>query len=145
MENKKLIYYGIALYFIVDSIQLLLMKIIDTLTFHLEINFIINLSIKFFLYILLLILVFRSLKNIRVIKPWLLILIILSRFIPHQALQSDSASDTYIYFKREQERDDLEIHTPVLGYHSGHEPLNVTRRDLSVYKKVINGGINESL
>lgn len=54
-------------------------------------------------------------------------------------------NDTYIYFKREQERDDLKIHTPVLGYQSGHEPLNVTRRDLSVYKKVINGGINESL
>ena len=78
------------------------MKIIDTLSFHLEINFIINLSIKLLLYIFLLILIFRSLKNIRIIKPWLLILIILSRFIPHQTLSSDSASDTYIYYNFEK-------------------------------------------
>jgi len=54
-------------------------------------------------------------------------------------------NDTYIYFKREQERDDLEIHTPVLGYQGSHEPFNVIRRDLSVYKKIISEGINESL
>ncbi len=54
-------------------------------------------------------------------------------------------SDTYIYFKREQSRNDLKIHTPVLSYQSGHEPLNVTRRDLSVYKKIISEGVNESL
>ena len=54
-------------------------------------------------------------------------------------------NDTYNYFKREQARNDLEIHTPVLGYSGGHEPLNVIRRDLSVYRKIISEGINESL
>ena len=54
-------------------------------------------------------------------------------------------NDTYIYFKREQERDDLKIHTPVLSYQGGHEPLNVTGRDLSVYKEIISEGINESI
>lgn len=54
-------------------------------------------------------------------------------------------NDTYSYFKQENEIKDLEIHTPVLGYQGGHEPLNVTRRDLSVYKKIISEGINESL
>ena len=54
-------------------------------------------------------------------------------------------NDTYIYFKREQERDDDGISVQGLSYQGAHKPLNVTRRDLSVYKKVINGGINESL
>lgn len=54
-------------------------------------------------------------------------------------------NDTYIYFKREQERDDLKVHKPVSVYQGGHEPLNVTRRDLSVYKKIISEGVNESL
>jgi len=54
-------------------------------------------------------------------------------------------NDTYNYFKQENERNDREIHMPVLGYSGGHEPLNVIRRDLSVYKKIISEGINESL
>ena len=56
-------------------------------------------------------------------------------------------NDTYIYFKREQEREDEEVPPLSLSYQGGHEPLKVTIRDLSVYKKVINSRerINESL
>ena len=56
-------------------------------------------------------------------------------------------NDTYNYFKREQEREELKIPMPGSGYQGGHEPLNVSTRDLSVYKKVINSRerTNESL
>lgn len=65
-------------------------------------------------------------------------------------LENDTVSfsnlnDTYNYFSREKERGDLRIHPPGPGYHGGHEPLNVTRRNLSVYKQLMNGGVNESL
>ena len=46
-------------------------------------------------------------------------------------------NDTYAYFKREHEREDLEIRTLSLDYQGGHEPLRVTARDLSVYKEII--------
>ena len=65
-------------------------------------------------------------------------------------LENDTVSfsnlnDTYNYFNREKERGDLRIHPLAPGYHGGHEPLNVTRRNLSVYKQLMNGGVNESL
>jgi len=47
-------------------------------------------------------------------------------------------NDTYAYFKREHEREDLEIPTLSLDYKGGHKPLSVTSRDLSVYKEIIN-------
>jgi len=46
-------------------------------------------------------------------------------------------NDTYTYFKREHEREDLEIPTLSLDYQGGHKPLSVTARDLSVYKEII--------
>jgi len=46
-------------------------------------------------------------------------------------------NDTYAYFKREHEREDLEIPTLSLDYQGGHKPLSVTARDLSVYKEII--------
>ncbi len=46
-------------------------------------------------------------------------------------------NDTYAYFKREHEREDLEIPTLSLDYQGGHKPLRVTARDLSVYKEII--------
>ena len=55
-------------------------------------------------------------------------------------------NDTYAYFKREHEREDLEIPTLSLDYQGGHEPLRITARDLSVYKEIIGSrGTNESL
>jgi len=56
-------------------------------------------------------------------------------------------NDTYIFFKREQEREDLEIITLSPDYQGGHAPLKVMTRDLSVYKKIISsqGTPNESL
>ncbi len=47
-------------------------------------------------------------------------------------------NDTYAYFKREHEREDLEIPTLSLDYQGDHKPLSVTARDLSVYKEIIN-------
>jgi hypothetical protein len=46
-------------------------------------------------------------------------------------------NDTYAYFKREHEREDLEIRTLSLDYQGDHKPLSVTARDLSVYKEII--------
>ena len=46
-------------------------------------------------------------------------------------------NDTYAYFKRENEREDLEIPTLSLDYKGCHKPLSVTARDLSVYKEII--------
>ena len=56
-------------------------------------------------------------------------------------------NDTYAYFKREHEREDLEIPALSLDYQGCHEPLRVTARDLSVYKEIISAsrGTNESL
>jgi len=56
-------------------------------------------------------------------------------------------NDTYIFFKREHEREDLEIITLSTDYQGGHEPLKVMTRDLSIYKKIISsqGATNESL
>jgi len=56
-------------------------------------------------------------------------------------------NDTYIFFKREHEREDPEIITLSPDYQGGHEPLKVMARDLSVYKKIISsqGTANESL
>lgn len=46
-------------------------------------------------------------------------------------------NDTYAYFKREHEREDLEIPTLSLDYQGDHKPLSVMARDLSVYKEII--------
>jgi hypothetical protein len=46
-------------------------------------------------------------------------------------------NDTYAYFKREHEREDLEIPTLSPDYKGGYEPLRITARDLSVYKEII--------
>lgn len=56
-------------------------------------------------------------------------------------------NDTYLYFKREHERKDPDIPPLNLRYQGGHQPLNVTARDLSVYKELMRkrGTINESL
>jgi len=55
-------------------------------------------------------------------------------------------NDTYAYFKREHEREDLKSLTLSTDYQGDHEPLKVTARDLSVYKELISSrGTNESL
>jgi hypothetical protein len=46
-------------------------------------------------------------------------------------------NDTYAYFKREHEREDLKIPALSLDYQGNHKPLSVTARDLSVYKEII--------
>jgi len=46
-------------------------------------------------------------------------------------------NDTYVFFKREQKREDPAILTLSTDYQGGHEPLKVTARDLSVYKEII--------
>jgi len=46
-------------------------------------------------------------------------------------------NDTYVFFKHEQKSEDLEILTLSTDYQGGHESLNVTARDLSVYKEII--------
>ena len=46
-------------------------------------------------------------------------------------------NDTYIHFKREHEREALEIPTLSLGYQGCHEPLRITAKDISVYKEII--------
>jgi len=52
-------------------------------------------------------------------------------------------NDTYAYFKREHEREDLKIPTLSLDYKGGHRPLSVTVRDLSVYKEIISSQRNQ--
>lgn len=47
-------------------------------------------------------------------------------------------NDTYAYFKREHEREELQIPTLSLDYQGSHKPLRITARDLSVYKEIIN-------
>jgi transposase len=56
-------------------------------------------------------------------------------------------NDTYAYFKREHEREDLEMPVVSSDYQGGHEPLRIRARELSVYKEIINsrGTIDESL
>jgi transposase len=56
-------------------------------------------------------------------------------------------NDTYVYFKREHEREELKMPAVSSDYQGGHEPLRVRARGLAVYKEVINsrGTINESL
>ena len=46
-------------------------------------------------------------------------------------------NDTYAYFMREHEREDLKIPTLSLDYKGDHKPLSVTARDLSVYNGII--------
>ena len=55
--------------------------------------------------------------------------------------------DTYVHFKREYEREDLEMPAVSSDHQGGHEPLRIRARDLSVYKDLINsrGTLNESL
>ena len=47
-------------------------------------------------------------------------------------------NDTYVYFKREHDRDDPDIPSLSLDYKGNHKPLRVTTRNLSVYKEIIN-------
>jgi len=66
--------------------------------------------------------------------------------LENNTLSFANLNDTYAYFKREHEREDLEIPTLSLDYQGVHEPLRVTARDLSVYKEIIGSrGTNESL
>jgi len=51
--------------------------------------------------------------------------------------------DTYTYFKRENEREDLGIPTLSPDYKGSHKPLRVTSRDLSVYKDIISSQRNQ--
>lgn len=96
MKNSKYIFLGIVLYFIADSILLLLSKFVDILTFVFELNIILNLSSKFILYVFLIFIFFRFIKYSKfIIKPWLLILIILTRFIPSVVFTHYSNSDMY--------------------------------------------------
>ena len=55
--------------------------------------------------------------------------------------------DTYVHFKREHEREELEMPAVSSDYQGGHEPLRIRARELSIYKEIINsrGTINESL
>ncbi len=57
--------------------------------------------------------------------------------LENNTLSFANLNDTYIHFKREDEREDLEIRTLSLDYQGGHKPLRVTARDLSVYKEII--------
>ncbi len=52
-------------------------------------------------------------------------------------------NDTYAYFKREHDREDLKIPTLSLDFNGGHKPLSVTSRDLSVYKDIISQQRNQ--
>jgi len=67
--------------------------------------------------------------------------------LENNTLSFANLNDTYVFFKREHEREDLEIITLSPDYQGGHEPLKVMTRDLSVYKKIISsqGTANESL
>jgi len=67
--------------------------------------------------------------------------------LENDTLSFANLNDTYVFLKREQEREDPEIITLSTDYQGGHEPLKVMARDLSVYKKIISsqGATNESL
>ncbi len=67
--------------------------------------------------------------------------------LKNETLSFANLNDTYIFFKREHEREDLEIITLSTGYQGGHKPLKVMTRDLSIYKNIISsqGTANESL
>jgi len=66
--------------------------------------------------------------------------------LENDTLSFANLNDTYAYFKREHEREDLKSLTLSTDYQGGHEPLKVTARDLSVYKELISSrGTNESL
>jgi transposase len=67
--------------------------------------------------------------------------------LENNTLSFAELNDTYVHFKREHERADLEMPAVDAGYQGSHEPLRVRARGLSVYKEIINsrGTINESL
>ena len=67
--------------------------------------------------------------------------------LENNTLSFAELNDTYVHFKREHERADLEMPAAGSGYQGTHEPLRVRARGLSVYKEIINsrGTINESL
>ncbi len=67
--------------------------------------------------------------------------------LENDTLSFANLNDTYVFLKREQEREDPEIITLSPDYQGGHKPLKVMARDLSVYKKIISsqGTTNESL
>jgi len=67
--------------------------------------------------------------------------------LENNTLSFANLKDTYVFFKREHEREDLEIITLSTDYQGGHEPLKVMTRDLSIYKKIISsqGTANESI
>jgi hypothetical protein len=56
-------------------------------------------------------------------------------------------NDTYVHFKREHERAELEMPAVSSDYQGSHEPLRVRARELSAYKEIITsrGASNESL
>jgi len=67
--------------------------------------------------------------------------------LENETLSFANLNDTYVFFKREHDREDLEIITLSTGYQGGHKPLKVMTRDLSIYKKIISsqGTANESI
>jgi len=67
--------------------------------------------------------------------------------LENSTLSFADLNDTYVYFKREEERKEAEISPHRLRYQGGHEPLRVTTRDLSVYKAALSKRetTNESL
>ena len=67
--------------------------------------------------------------------------------LENETLSFANLNDTYVFFKHEHEREDLEIITLSTGYQGGHKPLKVMTRDLSIYKKIISsqGTANESI
>ncbi len=57
--------------------------------------------------------------------------------LENNTLSFAALHDTYAYFKREHEREALEIPALSLDYQGCHEPLRVTTRDLSEYKEML--------
>lgn len=57
--------------------------------------------------------------------------------LENNTLSFANLNDTYTYFKREHEREELKTPTLRLDYQGHHEPLRVRARDLSVYREIL--------
>ena len=97
MVKKRLILLGIVLYFVVDSIILLLSKTIDFLFSHIEAPYVLPLFFKLILYTTLAILLFYKIFTVQTIKLWVLVLAIISRFVPSSSLSNYSETQLYYY------------------------------------------------
>jgi len=99
MENREYLFLGIILYFIADSIVLLMSKFIDMLTLIFAINIILNIFFKFIGYGIIAFLLFRFIKHSKKnVSKTLFIFIILTRFIPSVGLTSIYSSNELYYF-----------------------------------------------